>query len=128
MALALIVAGTTLIAVALVAATWSPRGLLVTMIMIVGCGVLVSGAVMLGMARSGLPRGATWGAGMFVLADIVAGFGAPLFLPAERAGAALMLGLPLRAAIEVYGVGLLPVLVLPVLFAACYRPRATAGD
>jgi hypothetical protein len=120
----MIVAGTILTAVALIAAACSVGGTPVAACMVCGCGLLLSGAVMLGMARSGLTRAVTLSAGVFVLVDIVAGFGLPLFLPVERVGAPLVLGLPLRAAIEVYGVGILPLLVLPVLFAASYRPDA----
>ncbi len=40
--------------------------------------------------------------------------------PAEGAGARLLLGLPLRAALVLYGVGLLPIVVLPFAYAVTF--------
>lgn len=55
---------------------------------------------------------------------LVAGaFALALALPAERAGDALWLGLPRRAAILLYGVGLLPLLVLPFAYAWTFESQ-----
>ncbi len=53
---------------------------------------------------------------------VAGGFIAALTLPG--AGEPLLLGIPRRAAIVLYGVGLLPVLILPVAYAATFRMDA----
>lgn len=48
-------------------------------------------------------------------------FGAALLLPPDEGpGAALLLGLPLRTAIVLYGVGIVPLLFLPLAYAAAF--------
>jgi hypothetical protein len=48
-------------------------------------------------------------------------FGAALLLPPDEGpGAALLLGLPLRTAIVLYGVGIVPLLFLPLAYAASF--------
>lgn len=78
-------------------------------------------AMTLGAVRSGRPHGGLGALAVpfcvtFVL--IAGGFVAALLLPAENEP--LLLGLPRRAAIILYGVGLLPVLVLPVAYALTF--------
>jgi hypothetical protein len=51
------------------------------------------------------------------------GFCLALALPAETAASRLILGLPLRAAIIVYGIGLLPTLILPVAYAITFESQ-----
>lgn len=85
--------------------------------MVVGCAALISGATALGASRSSVRRPAVVAMSAFLFIVIVAGLGLPLLLPVENANTPLLFGLPVRAAIEVYGVGLLPFVVLPVLFA-----------
>jgi hypothetical protein len=51
---------------------------------------------------------------------LIGGFGLALALPEEAPGTALILGLPLRAAVVLLGVGLLPLLVLPVAYALTF--------
>jgi hypothetical protein len=51
---------------------------------------------------------------------VFGGFAAALLLDAERATDPLWLGLPRRAAIILYGVGLLPMLVLPIAYALTF--------
>ena len=58
---------------------------------------------------------------------MAAGFGLALALPAEAAGSALLLGLPPRAAVLLYGIGLLPLLILPVAYAMTFD-RVTLSD
>lgn len=58
---------------------------------------------------------------------VITGFGLALWLPAESAGTALWLGLPPRAALVAYIVGILPSLVLPVAYAATFE-RLTLDD
>lgn len=58
---------------------------------------------------------------LFVFVVLTAGFGLALGLPAnESVGAHLLLGLPVRAAIVIYGIGLLPIVVLPVAYALTF--------
>ncbi len=59
-----------------------------------------------------------------VFVVFVAGFGIPLLMPgAESQATDLWLGLPPRAAIIVYGVGFLPVFVLPFVYARTFEQR-----
>ncbi|HEX6060110.1 MAG TPA: hypothetical protein VFZ11_13950 [Gemmatimonadaceae bacterium] len=51
---------------------------------------------------------------------LAGGFGAALFLPPESAADPLWFGLPRRAAIVLVGIGLLPMLVLPLAYAAAF--------
>lgn len=58
---------------------------------------------------------------LFVLVTLVAGFGSALSLPAPAAvDGALWLGLPPPAAVVLYGVGLLPLLVVPLAYAVTF--------
>jgi len=61
---------------------------------------------------------------------LAAGFALALGLPAnEAAGATLYLGLPLRAAIIIYGIGLFPIVVLPIAYALTFSEQTlNAGD
>lgn len=56
----------------------------------------------------------------FTFLVIVGCFGSALALPADGASARLILGLPVRAALVIYGVGLLPMLVLPLAYALTF--------
>ena len=65
----------------------------------------------------------------FVILVLVIGFGATLVLPAtEGPLSKLWLGLPLRAAIVIYGIGLLPILVLPVAYAMTFETLTLSTD
>jgi len=58
---------------------------------------------------------------LFVFVVLALGFCLALALPAnEGSGGAMLLGLPLRAAIVIYGIGLLPIVVLPVAYAITF--------
>lgn len=80
--------------------------------------VLLPATMALGAPRAG-PRGraaraAIWGTGVL----LATAFGLALALPAtEGTGSLLLLGLPVRAAIVVFGAGVLPMLVLPLVYA-----------
>lgn len=57
----------------------------------------------------------------FVFLALVVGFGLALGLPsAEAAEPALWLGLPPRAAVVMYGIGFLPLLVVPLAYALTF--------
>ncbi len=66
----------------------------------------------------------------FVILTLAVGFAVALALPAnESASSDLWLGLPLRAAVILYGVGLLPIIVLPVAYALTFETQTlTAAD
>jgi len=64
----------------------------------------------------------------FVALNLILGFVAALALPAtEGAASGLFLGLPLRAAIVIYGVGLLPIFVLPVAYALTFETQTLSA-
>jgi len=55
---------------------------------------------------------------------LATGFGLALALPAnESESTRLVLGLPLRAAIILYGIGLMPIVVLPVAYALTFETQ-----
>jgi hypothetical protein len=65
----------------------------------------------------------------FVVAVLVIGFGAALALPsAEGPLSKLWLGLPARAAIVIYGVGLLPIMVLPIAYALTFETQTLNAE
>lgn len=66
---------------------------------------------------------------LFVVATLAIGFGAALALPAtEGPLSKLWLGLPARAAIVIYGVGLLPIIVLPIAYAVTFESQTLSAD
>lgn len=76
----------------------------------------------------GAARGRSGGVGRlifpmtFVGLALSIGFGLALGLPAnEGTTQTLVLGLPLRAAIILYGIGLMPIVVLPVAYALTFE-------
>lgn len=80
------------------------------------------GAIMiLGAARGRRGIGALKLPFLFVFVVLASGFCLALGLPAnEAAGASLLFGLPIRASIVIYGIGLLPIVVLPVAYAITF--------
>lgn len=91
-----------------------------------GIPLSLGGVMILGAARGG--RGG--GVGplkmpfAFVIVVLAAGFCGALLLPAtESAASELWLGLPARAAIVIYGVGLLPTIVLPIAYALTFESQ-----
>jgi hypothetical protein len=93
---------------------WASWALLVGM-----SGGLV-GFMWLGAARKGGIGGLVWPFA-FVFLVLVVGFGAVLLLPPVDPGdPVLWLGLPRNAAIVLLGVGLLPLLVLPLAYALTF--------
>lgn len=66
---------------------------------------------------------------LFVVATLAIGFGAALALPAtEGPLSKLWLGLPARAAIVIYGVGLLPIIVLPIAYAVTFESQTLSAE
>jgi hypothetical protein len=88
--------------------------------MAVGIAALVVATMTLGAARGGRLGRLTLPFA-FVFAVLVAGFGVVLSLPpADPTDPALWLGLPPRAAVVLYGVGLLPLLAVPLAYALTF--------
>ncbi|MEP7382133.1 MAG: hypothetical protein ABI910_10630 [Gemmatimonadota bacterium] len=96
--------------------------------MVVGLATMVVSLMTLGVVRRDRGVGRLAWPLAFTFVVIVAGFGAALVLPVEGPGARLLLGLPLRAAIVLYGVGLLPILVLPIAYAATFDSMTLSED
>jgi drug/metabolite transporter (DMT)-like permease len=89
------------------------------------------GAIMiLGAARGDRGVGPLKFPFLFVVAILALGFCAALALPAtESPLSRLWLGLPARAAVVVYGIGLLPIVVLPIAYALTFETQTlSAGD
>lgn len=79
------------------------------------------GAIMiLGAARGSAGIGKLKLPFAFVFIVLASGFCLALGLPAEGPNTSLWLGLPHRAAIVIYGIGLLPIVVLPVAYALTF--------
>ena len=65
---------------------------------------------------------------LFVVAVLAIGFCAALALPAtESPLSKLWLGLPARAAVVIYGIGLLPIVVLPVAYALTFETQTLSA-
>jgi hypothetical protein len=66
---------------------------------------------------------------LFVVAVLAIGFCAALALPAtESPLSKLWLGLPARAAVVIYGIGLLPIVVLPVAYALTFETQILSAE
>lgn len=93
-----------------------------------GIPAALGGIMVLGAARRGgvgklvLPFA-------FVIVTLAVGFCLILGLPAnEGPGSSLFLGLPLRAAIVIYGIGLMPIVVLPVAYALTFDTQTLNAE
>ncbi|WP_169307541.1 hypothetical protein [Gemmatimonas aurantiaca] len=73
--------------------------------------------MVLGAARDGKPLGRLVWPMALVFVLVAGGFLLALTLPSDTVTSTLWLGLPPRAAVVLYGVGLLPLFVLPVAYA-----------
>ena len=95
--------------------------------MVLGIALMSVGSMALGAARAGRPLGRPGWALAASFAILVLGFGLALLLPRDAAG--LWAGLPRRAALVLYGVGVLPAFFLPLAYALTFRERTLdAGD
>ncbi|MBR9990151.1 MAG: hypothetical protein KFH98_10365 [Gemmatimonadetes bacterium] len=129
-ALVLFVASAVLIAVAY-ASAFLPGGApaWAAWLLAFGTATIMLAAIMLGALRSALtspgrlafPFAFTW-------IVVFGGFGLALALPPETIDGPLWLGLPRRAAIILFGVGLLPMLVLPVAYARTFDDMTLSED
>lgn len=95
--------------------SWAPWGFLI------GTATVMLATIVLGAARSrgGVGRLAIPFAAIYLL--LLVGFGAALVMPAETGpDTPLWLGLPPRAAIVLYGIGILPLFLLPLAYALTF--------
>jgi hypothetical protein len=94
---------------------WAPWGVAI------GSAGALAAMMALGATRRGRLHPMAAGAIVITFLIVAGGFGFALASPAaEGAGGELFLGLPVRTAAIVYGVGLLPLLVLPVTYALTF--------
>ena len=85
--------------------------------------------MILGASRRGRLPASTLAAFALVGVMLAGGFALALALPADLGAAEpLWLGLPRRAAVIVYGVGLLPVIVLPVVYALTFDAQTLTPE
>lgn len=95
----------------------------------VGIPVALGAIMILGAARGRMGVGPLKYPFGFVVATLAVGFGAALALPATEGPLSnLWLGLPARAAIVVYGIGLLPIIVLPVAYALTFESQTLNAE
>lgn len=121
--LAALVAGTLLIAAAYAAQmllgsapAWAPWAYLV------GMSTSMLAMLVLGAARSRTGAGRLALPIAFIYMLLLVGFGTALTLPPETtADARLWFGLPRRAAIVLYGIGVLPLFLLPIAYALTFE-------
>ena len=112
-------------------AAFSATGVPVWAAWLLALGIPVAlGAIMiLGAARGRRGIGPLKIPFAFVVVVLVIGFGAALALPAtEGPLSTLWLGLPARAAIVIYGVGLLPIVVLPIAYALTFESQTLSAE
>jgi hypothetical protein len=125
----LLLASTAGIAVAYIAcfAGYADRTATIAL-MVVSVATMLIAAMMLGALRNGqlgrlaLPFAAVW-------VILVAGFIIAALLPPETAITPhLILGVPRRAAIILYGIGLLPLIGMPIAYAVTFEDSTLADD
>ncbi len=97
-------------------------------LMALGTALLFSALTILGAARHDRPWRALALAVAFIFIVLVGAFGAALLLPPETAASPLVLGLPLRAAIVIYGIGILPAFVLPFVYARTFDSLTLSAE
>jgi hypothetical protein len=93
-----------------------------------GSSLVMVASMALGAVRPGKGIGRLKWAFAFVFVVLAGGFGVVMLLPPETAGSPLYLGLPLRAAIVLIGIGLLPLLVLPMAYALTFEEMTLSED
>jgi hypothetical protein len=91
-------------------------------------GVIVTLMAIGATRRDTLPRSLVWTfAGLFLLC--AGAFVIALVLPPQEGpGGPLFLGLPLRTAIVLYGVGVVPIVVLPFAYALTFESSTLSAD
>jgi hypothetical protein len=94
-----------------------------------GIPVALGAIMILGAARGNHGIGALTFPFAFVVLVLAVGFGAALALPgADGPLSRLWLGLPARAAIVIYGIGLLPIVILPIAYAMTFEAMTLSAQ
>jgi len=94
-----------------------------------GIPVAIGAIMILGAVRANRGIGALKYPFALVIMILVIGFGAALALPSTDGPLSrLWLGLPARAAIVIYGVGLLPIIILPVAYAMTFEEMTLSAE
>ncbi len=97
-------------------------------LMAVATPVTLFAMMLLGAVRGDRGPGLPWWPFALVFLLVTGGFLLALGLPAESADARLWLGLPARAAVVLYGTGLLPLFVLPLVYAFTFESCTLSDD
>ncbi len=129
-ALAALISGVLAIAIGYAAAFWR-EGTPAWAPWLLALGIPISlGAIMiLGAARGQRGIGPLKLPFLFVVAVLAIAFCAALALPStEGPLSKLWLGLPARAALVIYGIGLLPIVVLPVAYALTFETQTLSAE
>jgi len=129
-ALIALLAGVSAIAIGYVSA-FSPEGTpgWAPWLLALGIPVTLGAIMILGAARGSRGIGPLKYPIAFVVAMLAIGFCAALALPATESPLnKLWLGLPARAAIVIYGIGLLPIIVLPVAYALTFETQTLSAE
>jgi hypothetical protein len=105
------------------APSWAPW------LLALGIPISLGAIMILGAARGKRGIGPLKLPFFFVVAVLAIGFCAALALPAtESPLSKLWLGLPARAAVVIYGIGLLPIVVLPVAYALTFETQTLSAE
>jgi hypothetical protein len=105
------------------APTWAPW------LLALGIPVALGSIMILGAVRGTSGIGPLKFPFAFVVLILAIGFCAALALPATEGPLSMLwLGLPARAAIVLYGVGLLPIIVLPVAYAMTFETLTLSAE
>lgn len=101
--------------------TWAPWA------MALGTAVMMVASMALGAVNRG-KIGRLWLPFLGIFVVLTGGFALALTLPAETAQSPLFLGLPARAAIVLIGIGLLPMLFLPLSYALTFEETTLSEE
>ncbi len=94
-----------------------------------GIPTALGGIMALGATRGNAGIGQLKAPFAFVFLVLAIGFCAALALPANEGPlSTLWLGLPTRAAIIIYGIGLLPIVILPVAYALTFETQTLSAS
>jgi len=94
----------------------------------IGSSAVMVASMALGAVREGKGVGRLAWSFAFVFVVLAGGFCTVMLLPPETPASPLFVGLPLRAAIVLIGIGLLPLLVLPVAYALTFDEMTLSED
>ena len=94
---------------------WTPWALMI------GTSTIMLATMVLGASRAGRGIGKLVVPFTTMFVVLLIGFGAALVMPAESRDSTLWLGLPPRAAVVLYGIGVLPLFVLPIAYALTFE-------